>query len=280
MRSFFPFIVLKHTVQRFVQDRCNTEGRALSFITLMSLVPLIVATAFYLKHLSFIPTMQQRFSEFLSSYFLPETTQTITVYMDSVIDSSNTVGIVGILSALVISYLLLFTFSRTVNRIWRRGTRPTFLRTTVKFVILILCVPGIIAVTAVLNRAFLVARLSVAIGSGIIDNARLTQTISLLLHWFLLTLVLGLIPCDRVKFSYSLLTGTIIGTCWFFSRRGLDLYSKLFPQMGVLYGSLAFVPIFLIWVYLSWLIVLFGVELNYTLHDELPRKIKAGVQAE
>jgi membrane protein len=40
--------------------------------------------------------------------------------------------------------------------------------------------------------------------------------------------------------------------------------------MGVLYGSLAFVPIFLIWVYVSWLIVLFGVELNYTFQEELP----------
>jgi membrane protein len=88
----------------------------------------------------------------------------------------------------------------------------------------------------------------------------------------MLTLVLGLIPCDRVKFTYSLLTGVIIGTCWFFLRKALDLYSNLFPQMGVLYGSLAFVPIFLIWVYVSWLIVLFGVELNYTLQEELPSR--------
>ena len=242
----------------------------MSFITIMSLVPLIVATAFYLKYLSFIPTLQQRFTEFLSSYFLPETTQTITVYMDSVLESSNTVGVVGILAALAISYLLLYTFSKTVNRIWRKGIKPTFLRTTVKYIILILCVPVIIAVTAVLNRAFLVARLSDTLGSGIINNARLTQTISLLLHWFMLTLVLGLIPCDRVKFTYSLLIGTVIGTCWFFLRKALDLYSNLFPQMGVLYGSLAFVPIFLIWVYVSWLIVLFGVELNYTLQEELP----------
>jgi membrane protein len=240
----------------------------------MSLVPLLVATAFYLKQLAFIPSLQQRFTEFLSSYFLPETTQTITVYMDSVLDSSKTVGIIGILAALLISYLLLFTFSRTVNRIWRKGKRPTFLRTTVKYIILVLCVPVVIAVTAVLNRAFLVARLSVATGSGFFEYARLPQITSLLLHWFLLTLVLGLIPCDRVKFSYSLLTGAVIGSSWFFLRKGLDLYSKLFPQMGVLYGSLAFVPIFLIWVYLSWLIVLFGVELNYTFQEVLPRRSK------
>jgi membrane protein len=242
----------------------------MSFITIMSLVPLMVAIAFYLKYLSFIPSLQQRFTVFLSSYFLPETTRSITTYMDSVLESSNTVGLFGILAALAISYLLLYTFSRTVNRIWRKGKRSTFARTTFKYVIMLLCVPVIIAVTAVMNKTFLMTRLSVAIGSDLVAYTRLTQTVSLLLHWFLLTLVLGLIPCDRVRFSYSLLTGTIIGTCWFFLRRALDLYSKLFPQMGVLYGSLAFVPIFLIWVYISWLIVLFGVELNYTLQEELP----------
>ena len=240
----------------------------------MSLVPLIAANAFYLKYFIFIPGLQQRFTEFLSSYFLPETARTITMHMDSVLDSSRTIGIVGVLSALLISYLLLYTFGRTVNRIWRKGKRHTLIRITIKFVILVLCVPVLIAVTAVLNRAFLVTRLSIAIGSGFIEFSRLTQLISLLLHWFLLTLVFGLIPYDRVKFSYSLLTGIIIGSCWFLSRLGLDLYSKLFPQMGVLYGSLAFVPVFLIWVYLSWLIVLFGVELNYTLHEELPQRNK------
>ena len=245
----------------------------------MSLVPLIAANAFYLKYLVFIPSLQQRFTEFLSSYFLPETARAITVYMDSVLDSSRTLGIVGVLSALLITYLLLHTFGKTVNRIWRTGKHPTLLHTTVKFVILVLCVPVLIAVTAVLNRAFLLTRLSVAIGSGFIEFSRLTHLISLLLHWFLLTLVFGLIPYDRVRFSYSLLTGVIIGSCWFLSRRGLDLYSKLFPQMGVLYGSLAFVPVFLIWVYLSWLIVLFGVELNYTLHEELLQRNKSGGDA-
>jgi membrane protein len=268
VRSFYPLQALKRTARRFDQDRCSTEARALSFLTLLLLVPLLVAASFEFRFFSFLPNLRWRFTEFLSSYFLPETARAMATYLDSVLESSRTIGVMGILFALLLSFFLLLAFSRVVNKIWRRGSRHSLIRTATKFVVLSFVVPVIVVFTAVLNRVFSVERLSIAAGTGFFQRTVVAQFVSLLLNWLLLALLLGLVPNDRVRFSYALLTGIITGTCWFFLRRGLDLYVKFVPQISILYGSLAFVPIFLTWVYLSWLIILFGVELNYTLHED------------
>jgi membrane protein len=148
------------------------------------------------------------------------------------------------------------------------GGRHSFARTALKFVFLSLAVPLMIGTTAALSKLFIADRLHLEVMSGFFSRTVMSQLVSLILNWLLFALMFGLIPHGRVRFSFALLTGVITGTCWFFLRGALDLYVKFFPQISVLYGSLAFVPIFLIWVYLSWLIVLFGVELNYTLHED------------
>ncbi|MCK5568461.1 MAG: YihY/virulence factor BrkB family protein, partial [Spirochaetes bacterium] len=72
----------------------------------------------------------------------------------------------------------------------------------------------------------------------------------------------------KVKFARALTAGVITGSLWYLLRRGLTIYVRVIPQINVLYGSLAFIPIFLIWLYCTWVIVLFGVELNYTFHSK------------
>jgi membrane protein len=265
---FYPLYLLKRTAGRFAHDRCSTEARALSFLTLLSLVPLLVAVAFELQFLNVLPNLRERFTELLSSYFLPETAQVITSYLDSILVSSRALGVMGILFALLVSFLLLLAFSKVVSRIWRMGSRHAFVRTAVKFVFLSFAVPLMIGTTAALNKLLIVERFPAEAMISFFQRVVISQLISLLLNWLLFALMLGLIPHDRVRFSFALIAGIFTGTCWFFLRRALDLYVEVFPQISVLYGSLAFVPIFLVWVYISWLIILFGVELNYTLHED------------
>jgi YihY family inner membrane protein len=95
---------------------------------------------------------------------------------------------------------------------------------------------------------------------------RLFQLVSLVIHWLLTALLLGLLPHERVRLSYTIIASVVTGSCWYFLRLGLNMYVRWFPQLPLLYGSLAFIPVFLLWIFLSWLVILFGVELNYTMH--------------
>jgi membrane protein len=258
--------ILGRTCKRFADDRCNTEARSLSFVTCISIIPLIVMVMFLVRSFVAIPLMQERITAWLSTYLLPEKARDVAVYLDTILERSATVGLVGMLSALISSFLLLRAFGKSVNRIWRAEKRLTLLQRTVKLVLILISIPVIIGVTVFLRYSVLFEILPGRITPRLLQNDLFPEIVSLLLHWPLFALILGLIPNGRVRFSYTLVSAVLAGTTWFFLRLGLDAYFRLFPSMNVLYGSLAFIPVFLIWTYLSWLIVLFGVELNYSLH--------------
>jgi membrane protein len=263
LSSFFTG--LKKTGKRFVADRCGSEARSLSYISLVSLIPMVLTVTFALKAFVFFPPLQERFIQYLSAYFLPEKTQIITVYLESILEQSRSIGFFGTAAMVLSSFFLVLVLSKSVNAIWRQDVHAPFLKTVVKFFVIIVSVPVIVMVTAFLNYAVLIR-------PDFMHSVRLTMAMSLLLHWLLFALLLGLMPNEPVKFLSTLIVGVITGTVGFLLRAALDLYVRLFPQMNVLYGSLAFIPIFLLWVYLLWLLVLFGVELNYTFHYDVGKK--------
>jgi len=266
----FLWVTLKKTIRRFHNDGCNVEARSLSYVSLLALIPLLVVIVFELRNLSFFPALKDRLIIGISNYFLPDKARGIISYMDTVLESTGSVGIIGIVFSIAITFSLFFSLSKSVNYIWREYTTKSLLRNSIKFIIIIVCTPVFIIITFFLQNYVSFQNLGALLPSVPFFTVKATQQgFSLLLNWLLLAAIFALIPHCRVRPLYSLFTGVVSGTLWFFLRLGLNIYVKLIPQINVLYGSLAFIPIFLVWIYASWIIVLFGVELNYTFHFDL-----------
>ena len=93
--------------------------------------------------------------------------------------------------------------------------------------------------------------------------------------WLLLLALYALLPYTSVQFRPALI-GSLIGAgLWEAARWGFALYVSKFVPYSVLYGSLGLIPLFMWWVYLTWLIVLFGLELTYTLQAMKGRSFKS-----
>ncbi len=266
MTGLSPFISLKNAVRRFIQDRCIIEARSLSFLTILALVPLSVIVLFQLKNLFFYPLLQESFMSILSDYFLPERASEISTYFDSMLEKTRSLGVVGVLASLLIVLGLLSSLSRTVNRIWRKDRRSNLLRYSIKLVVMLLTIPALVIFTSLLLYSNELISIHLPGYLQFIQRIRLFQFVSLVLHWLLTALLLGLLPHEQVRVSYTFIAAIFSGSCWYLLRLGLNVYVRWFPQLPLLYGSLTFIPVFLLWVFLSWLVILFGVELNYTLH--------------
>ena len=124
-----------------------------------------------------------------------------------------------------------------------------------KFMVIIVIVPVLIILTFMLQNfgfvqksmrffSSLVSNGSMGV-AGTLTGIRFTKIISLIVNWLLLTFLYSFIPHTKVKIGHAFLAGIFAGTIWYFIRLGLSLYFKILPQMNVLYGSLAFLPIFL-----------------------------------
>ena len=140
------------------------------------------------------------------------------------------------------------------------------LYTFIKFLIIIVCVPVLVIATFYLQNRLSIQKYMSYFPGYTRFNLPLSQFYSIVLHWLLLLVVYTFVPHRKIKFLHALTAGIVTGSIWYLIRRGLSIYVRVIPQINVLYGSLAFIPIFLVWVYCTWVIVLFGAELNYTLH--------------
>ena len=253
--------ILWSTIVRFGKDRCDLHARSLSYLSLLSLVPILIIIVLELKNLAFFPMVEKRLMELIYAYFLPQKASVISERIQFLLEDIS-VGFFGVIFSIVIGFLLFFSISKTVNSIWRWDKGRSLLWSTVKFFIALVSVPPIL-ISAFFFRNILALS---GIGGIPVLSTGVEHVVSIFLHWIVLVLVCQFIPHGRVNIFYSLLSGCFGGTIWYGLRIGLNLYVHLIPQLNLIYGSLAFVPILLIWLYASWAIALFALELNYTLH--------------
>ena len=243
------------------------------------MVPLLTVFLVILSGLPHYVVIKEKLILGISNNLLPEKTEQLTYYLETILSGRRSIGFIGIIFSVIIAFSLIMAFSRVVNSIWDTIRRDHVLRSFLKFLSIIVLVPLLIVLTFMLqNFVFIQKTLRffsslAANGSGEVAGSlarfRFARIFSLIVNWLLLTFLYSFIPHTKVKIGYAFLAGMFAGTIWHFVRHGLSLYFKILPQMNLLYGSLAFLPVFLLWIYVSWIILLFGVELTYSLHQEL-----------
>lgn len=264
--SFQVYKIFKKTANRFIQDRCGVEARSLSYVSLLSLIPFMVVIVLVLKNFRFYPQLQAKMFSVISYYILPEKASNIVAYVETIFENTRSIGWVGIILTIGMAFILIIELSKTINHIWKIGATYSFVYNFLKFLFIILCAFVLIITTFYLQNYVSMQKLISAFPLISLTNYKISWLVSLILHWILLSVIYSFIPHGKMKVSYSFIAGVVSGSLWYLVRWGLNMYVKIIPQINVLYGSLAFFPIFLLWLYFSWVIVLFGLELNYTFH--------------
>ena len=264
--SFQVYKIFKKTATRFIQDRCGVEARSLSYVSLLSLIPFMVVIILVLKNFRFYPLLQAKMFSVISYYILPEKANNIVAYVETILENTRSIGWVGIILTIGMAFILIIELSKTINHIWKIRETYSFVYNFLKFLFIILCAFVLIITTFYLQNYVSMQKLISAFPLISLANYKISWLVSLILHWILLSVIYSFIPHGKMKVLYSFIAGVVSGSLWYLVRWGLNMYVKIIPQINVLYGSLVFVPIFLLWLYFSWVIVLFGLELNYTFH--------------
>ncbi len=268
IKQFSAAPVLKKTFQGFGKDRCALHARSLSYVSILSLFPLALVPLLFFQSSGMYPFYREKIAGAVTQVFLPDTVQILLVHLESMVDRVRSIGFIGAVMAVAVCFFLFLELSRTMNRIWSGGSRTPVAVAALKFVFLVAVSLTIIVVTFVLQSTFLFewvrALFPVQLSGGVVVKV----VFPLFLHWILLFLVYLFVPHGEKNVSLCFAAGVISGTVWYLMRVLLKLYIKFIPQISALYGSLVFIPLFLLWLYFSWMIVLFGFELNYTLHFE------------
>ena len=243
---------------RFREDRLGLTASSLTFTTLIALVPLLTVM---LAVFSAFP-MFSSFQDALQNYFLqslvPETiAKPVLAALTQFASKANRLGTVGLALLVLTALALMLTIDRTLNGIWRvREPRPIAQRVLVYWASATLG-PLLLGVSLSLTSWALSA-------SGGLVGA-MPGGISLLLNLLqFMLLAAGLaglfhyVPNTHVRWRHAVAGGLFAAAGFELAKRVLGWYLLQVPTYSMVYGAFAAVPIFLVWIYLAWVIVLLG----------------------
>ena len=264
--SFF-----KEVFSKFARDSCTIKAQSLSYITVLSLVPLSALSFSIFSQFSVFQSLENKVKEFIFSNFLPSSSARIQAYLSEFVENTTVLSIFGITVLVVTSVFFLDAVERTFNDIWGVRERRPWLRRFASFWSFITLAPLFLALSIYVS-SFVGRHISIE-GFPILKWLSY-HLVSVFIAWIAFFLGYYLLPYTDVDAKSAFKGSLFTAVLWEIVKKGFDWYITNMTNFGKVYGSLGLIPVFLFWVYLVWLIILLGGEVTYLL--EWPSGKKPG----
>ncbi len=255
----------RHTLlgfrDRFRDDRLGLTAGSLTFTTLISLVPLLTVMLALFTAFPIFASFQVALQKYFLASLIPDNiARPVLGALTQFAAKANRLGALGLVVLGVTALALMLTIDRTLNAIWRvQRPRPIAQRVLVYWAALTLG-------PLVLGASLTLTSYAISAGEGLVRG--LPVSVKFLLDGIELLLmasgIAGLfhyVPNTHVRWRHAFLGGTFVALAFSAAKAGLAWYVKQVPTYSTLYGAFATVPIFLVWMYLGWVIVLLGAVL-------------------
>lgn len=243
-------------IQRFNEAQISRISGSLTFTTLLALVPLLTVALAILSALPAFESISLAFTEFVHSVIVPSGASVVSSYLEEFKNQAGKLTTIGIVMMIVTSLMLLQTIEQTFNRIWYvRRYRSLWIKLPTYW--------------ALLTLGPILVSLSLSASSYFFNHSQflfhyplLAESLELLWRLALdalgLFLLYKLVPHRLVSSKHALI-GSIITACLLEGTKSLfAIYIANFNSYQLIYGAFAAIPVFLLWLYLLWSIILIG----------------------
>lgn len=248
--------VLMFAITRLINEGLTNKAASLSYTSITSSVPLLAVILSLFTAFPIFNDFKIYLEQFLSQSLFPENiSEQLLGYLNTFAEAATSLTAIGTIFLFVTSILLMMTIEDSLNQIFQvRKPRSLLQRILVYWAVLSI---GPFALALSLWAS------ATAVQQTVLGEFSLVQrTTSFLLPMMftglLVSLLYYIVPNRRIKFRDALVGGFFMAIISGLMRSGFTLYLSKFPTYTLIYGTFAVLPIFLIWVYMSWLIVLLG----------------------
>jgi membrane protein len=256
-----------YALKRFGDERCLRMAASLSYTSLLAIVPL---TAIAFSMLAAFPVFQgvrEQFQSVLFANLLPDSAEAMRDYFDQFVRNTTTLSAVGIVGLALTAVLLLGTIESSLNAIFHVARPRAMVPRLLSFWALITLGPLLLGASFSLSTYLFAATqwLGLDVLTGPLGGvARLMPTLIIIV---LLVFFYVVIPNRPVPLAAAAVGGTLAGFLFSALRSVFGYYVVHFPTYQTIYGAVSAVPIFLVWMYLSWTVVLLGAVVTSALGD-------------
>jgi len=270
-RSFFlkQLRIIVLAVRGFDEDRCQLRASALTFYSLLSIVPVVAILFGIATGFGFQEVLEKDLLEKFSAH------QAVLVqvmdFAKSLLETTKGGLIAGIGLAILFWTVIkvLGSIERSFNNVWGvRNPRP-WSRKFTDYIAVILIAPillilsGSITVFITSQVTFITEKFALlGFFSSLIFF--LLKLLPYCIVWILFTFIYIFMPNTKVKFTSGLVAGMVAGSIYELVQWGYIAFQVGVAKYNAIYGSFAALPLFLVWLQASWLVVLFGAEISFS----------------
>jgi membrane protein len=242
----------------------------LAFTSLLGLVPLVTVAFAFVAQFPVFQDFLRALENYLLRYTLPETASALVQkYVVGMAAEAAELQGVWMLFVIVTAALVVDSVESEINAIWRIDRKRPLLRRVLVYTI------GVTAGPAMVGAAIWLIRwvITMSVTAAALDKsnvALVAQVVTFALAVATFTLMYWIAPARKVRFRHALIGGLLAAAAFEVTRKGFTFYVAHSPSYEILYGALAALPVFMLWVYLFWLIVLAGAAVTASLAEESP----------
>ena len=250
------FTLTRLTFQRARKERLPQVAGSLTFTTLLSIVPLLAASFALFTRFPSFKRFKDALQEILLSRLLPaDIARTVLRYLNQFAANASGLTWVGSLFLLGAAVAMLLTVENALNQMWQvRKNRPFFRR--VGLYLLMLAVGPPVLGLSLWATSYLLGSSVGLIGALPRSLAFVLDLGPFMLGVIALTSMFYLVPNTNVRLRDAVAGGLIASLAFEIGKRGFTAYLAKVPTYKALYGAFAALPMFLLWVYFSWLVTL------------------------
>ena len=254
-------IVLEETklfVSSFVDKELTLFAASLSFYTIFTIIPLLLIIMAILTSLPSFAEYYEKIQSFIFSNLMPVNSDTVMIQINGFLQNSSKMGAIGFLAILVSSMLFFKNFEYIANRIFHAKPRTLWESITTYWTLLTLT-PIALGISFYITGYIATLMASNDLTSGL----NILPLIPYMIIWGLFFLIFQIAANAKVNPKASLISSFIVSIIFSISKNAFIYYVFLNKSYTTMYGSFAILMFLFLWIYVSWIIFIYGLKLCY-----------------
>jgi len=260
------FNYIKFFISTFMDKELTLFAASLSFYTIFTIIPLLLIMLTLLTSLPSFAEHYETIKHFIFSNLMPVNSEAIMGHIDGFLANSAKMGVIGLSMILVASLLFFKNFEYIANKIFHAKARTMWESITTYWTMLTLT-PIALGVSFYITATLATAMKSNELTAGL----DVVALIPYVIIWGLFFLIFQIGPNTKVNPNASIISSFIISIVFSISKNAFIFYVFYNKSYTTMYGSFAILMFLFLWIYVSWIIFIYGLKLCYIIDRKITK---------
>ncbi|MBA6327741.1 virulence factor BrkB family protein [Colwellia sp. MB02u-6] len=264
VKSILGFLLL--FFKNFQKERIHVTAGYLSYVTLMSLVPLMVVMLSVMTAFPIFSEIRELIENFIYQNFVPASGDVVQEHITGFVSNASKMSAIAITALFIFAMLLISAIDQCLNKLWRVNEKRRII-TSFSMYWMVLSLGPVLVGSSLVMTSYILSLVSIGdydlLGLSNIAVQALPLVASIA-AFFILYMV---VPNKVVPARFALAGATLAAVLFEIAKKSFAIYVTQLPSYEAIYGALSSIPILFLWVYLSWFVVLVGALFTVSLED-------------